>query len=164
MSQDNHTLLIKLDDRVQTVAKTLEGFVEAQGLENRAIHRRIDETAERGTKAVEAIKDSLNARGRISGNFVLSLIAVLLSSLAIIGGAVTTYVSNRLETLEPQIHASKTTHETTIARLQEAERQLQEHRIQAAAADASAATDRQWTQRELDFIRDQSHTKPTPTP
>jgi hypothetical protein len=150
MSTENHTLLIQLRDQVSNLGTQVGTFVEAQTRENQRLHERIDIAQTRSADAVASIKDALANKGRVSGSFILSLTAVLLSSAAIIGGAVTTYVSGRMETITPSIHAQS----EEIARTRA---YLDELRVKTAAQDAASEKEREWIKRELDFVRDMNH-------
>jgi hypothetical protein len=150
ISTENHTLLVQLSDQVGNVGRQLEGFLEAQTKENQRLHERIDLAQARSADAVTSIKDALASKGRVSGSFILSLTAVLFSSAAIIGGAVTTYVTGRMETINPSIQAQA----SEIARNRE---YVDEMRVRTAANDAASEADRTWIKRELDRIGEMAH-------
>lgn len=157
MSEQNHTLLVKLADRVDNVGTTLKSFIDAQSEENRRIHERIDDAQERTAKAVESIKDSMASRGRVSGGFILSLCATLVSTLAILGGLATTYVNNRLETIQPTLTRHAAEIDAQRHAMEQERRQASEIQSQLAAHRAAQESDRAWIMRELDFTRDKFH-------
>jgi hypothetical protein len=150
MSTENHTLLVQLTDQVGTVGRQLENFLDAQTKENQRLHERIDIAQTRSADAVTAIKDAIARKGQVSGSFILSLTAVLLSSAAITGGAVTTYVSGRMEVITPSIQAMQ-------AEMHRNREYIDGLRVQTAEEDARSTADREWIKRELDFIRKMSH-------
>ena len=102
-SSENHTLLIQLTDGQAALADTVGRHIAAQEVENQRLHERITTTARDLTNAVTAIKDSNAARGRISGQFILTMLAVLLSSLVAVAGFVQWYVSSQVDKVMPSV-------------------------------------------------------------
>lgn len=134
---DNHTLLLQLGGQMEGLAAALKEFVVQQGEENRRIHERIDATGERAAVAVGAVKDSLAARGQVSGNFVLLIVTTILSFIAIVGGAVTAYVGGRIEALKPTLHFQEEIMRLTATNLREQERDHADLRVKVAELDGA---------------------------
>jgi hypothetical protein len=103
VSVSNNILLGQLNQSVQSVASTLNGFIEKQGEENQRLHSRIDSTAMAARADMDEVREGLASRGRISGQMILSLVAVLLSAFAAFGGFGHAYVSTRLEKVDTAI-------------------------------------------------------------
>lgn len=146
----NHEILLALQTQLEGVGDTLKVFIEKQGVENQRLHERIDNTQDRTTKAVESLKDSFNSRGRVSGGFILSLAAVFLSLCALIGGAVHSYMSIRLEGLKPSIQAHEEALRVTELRRGEIFQRVEQLQAGQARADGAAEANQRWLMRELD--------------
>ena len=152
-TEDNHTLLVQLKDSVGMVGGTLDAFIKAQSEENRRIHERIDNTNTTIVSAVGAIKDGMAERGRITP----SLVAMVLSSVAIFGGAGSTYVTMQTASLK-----SDTANNTSqIQNAEQARNILSEglRRVETETARAVAqfAADRRWLEKMQDENRTRVH-------
>lgn len=128
-SQENHTLLVQL-------TKSLDTFVHEQQAENRHLHKRIDETQERTALAIESVKDVLAKSGKVSPQFIISLIAIFASVCTLIGGAVSAYVSVRIDTIKPEIEQARRSVADIAARQDTALERLTQARIEQAVTAA----------------------------
>lgn len=96
MSKQNNELLVQL-------SANLRAFVVDQQTENKRIHERIDSVQTHTAQAIDTVKEALSKTGKISP----ALIATVISLCAIIGGAVTTYVTGKMDNIIPMISANQ---------------------------------------------------------
>lgn len=129
MSQENNILLVQLSKNVDT-------FVREQQAENRTLHKRIDDVAERTALAIESVKDVLAKSGKVSPQFIISLVAILVSLCTLIGGIVTAYVSVRIDTLKPDMEQQRRVNEQQAAAHDVFAEQLIQTRISQAVTAA----------------------------
>ena len=146
---NNHTLLIQLADGQESLSKQVGTFITQQQQENLRLHERITETAKDLTNAVTAIKDSNAARGRISGQFILTMLAVLLSSLVAVAGFVQWYVSSQVDKVMPSVAhavgdmaALRADHHALDARAQQIN-------VDSKVREAELAKDLEWMKKLL---------------
>ena len=96
ISKQNNELLVQL-------GANLRAFVVDQQTENKRLHERIDSVQTHTAQAIDSVKEALSKTGKISP----ALVATVLSLCAIIGGAVTTFVSGKIDNITPMITASQ---------------------------------------------------------
>jgi hypothetical protein len=155
-SEQNHTMLVQLGDNVTRVGESLKGFIESQSQENRRLHARIDDTNSSIVQAqnsmaasVGSIKDAFNERSRITP----SLIAMALSLVAILCGALTAYIDVRSAPVKTDIQNVSTALHAMV------DQQLvmrQEHvglQVHTAEEDSAQRTNQHWLEKELDEAR-----------
>jgi hypothetical protein len=115
-SEANHEVLLTVAAQVKNVSETLEKFITTTGEENLRIHNRITDEGNKFDGAINSIKDALALRGRISGQFILSMIAVVLTAFTITGGFVHFYVSSQINPM--QIEELRSSQEIGLLRSQ----------------------------------------------
>jgi len=148
-SEENHTLLVQLRDNVGSLGGTLDNFIKAQSEENRRLHGRIDDTNSAMLTAVGSIKDTIAERSRVTP----ALIAMILSSLAIIGGAGSYFVNLQASTLRTDIdNIGGKVAAAEIQRLTMADR-LSRVEVESATKDATSIENRRWIEKLQDEIR-----------
>lgn len=159
-SAENHTMLVQLRDNVGTLSSTVTSFITAQGEENRRLHGRIDlqgETVNRRieaqgealSRAVGSIKDSIAERARVTP----ALIAMILSSIAILGGAGTAYIGLQTAPIKTDIaNAASEIHQIEAQRLI-MRQDLVALQIKSASEDARQDERSIWTTKLLEEIR-----------
>ena len=148
-SSENHEVLIQLRDSMEGVVTRLDKFSAQQEMENKTIHARIDATQEKFMTSFTLLKDSLAERGRITP----ALIATIISSVAILAGAGSAYVSSQLVPLRESIKLSDDRHLTGETKRVLLEERLQSTAVAYAVADARSETDRAWSVKLLDEVR-----------
>lgn len=104
-TEDNHTILVQLSDGLQGVVKSFERFATEQQEENSKLHGRIDQANVSINSGLTSINDKLSSRGQISSSFIFGLIAILVSTITMIGGVGQAYVSVRLSNITPTLEA-----------------------------------------------------------
>ncbi len=114
------------------MATNLAEFIKAQSAENVRVHGRIDETAERSSQQVGEIKEAIASRGRVSGRDVLALLAVVCSVVALLGGVGHSYVTMRMESLNPRLDAVVEKLERESGELVKLRAELTEARVESA--------------------------------
>lgn len=146
ISSENHELLVRLSDSVTHLGEQVTTFHKAQQTENRVLHERIDSVQIETRKGVDEIKNTLAQSGKISAGNIFSLIAVLVSVLALIGGITQSYISVRLGNITPLIdHNAAMLHEQHVE-LRSQREDLTKARIEAARVDES----RRWLEKIIE--------------
>lgn len=148
-TEENHTMLVQLKDSVGTIGSTLSQFIEAQGEENRRIHARIDGQGEAMTKAVGVIKDTISDRSRITP----ALVAMVLSSVAILGGAFTAYIGLQTAPIKTDILNVNNMVQTMEAQRLITRQDLVGLQIHTAEEEARLRENQRWTEKLLDEVR-----------
>lgn len=148
-ASDNHTLLIQLADGQQSLSKQVGSFITQQQQENLRLHERITETAKDLTNAVTAIKDSNAQRGRISGQFILTMIAVMLSSLVAVAGFVQWYVSSQVDKVMPVVSHAVGDMAALRAEHHALDARVQQLNVDSKVREAELAKDLEWMNKLL---------------
>ena len=148
-ASDNHTLLIQLADGQQSLSKQVGSFIAQQQQENLRLHERITETAKDLTTAVTAIKDSNAARGRISGQFILTMIAVMMSSLVAVAGFVQWYVGSQVDKVMPVVSHAVGDMAALRAEHHALDARVQQFNVDSKVREAELAKDLEWMKKLL---------------
>lgn len=138
-SQENGRLLQHVTEQVSNLAINFDTFIQRQDEENKILHKRIELQNDKHDKGIDAIKDVLATRGKVSGQFIITLIAVLLSFSTLLVGLVHSYIGVRLENISPTIRANEASI-TALERVTIANA-LDIHRIEVAAAKAEGISE-----------------------
>lgn len=146
LREDNHTILVQLQTGVADMGSTLTKFMEAQGKENKALHERIDDTNKSFSTAVSSIKDSIAERSRMTP----ALGAMILSSLAIIGGMCSAYIGLRTDGLRADINHVSADLIASGQHRRAMDEKLVEVRVDAAKSSAAQDRDLWWITHFLD--------------
>lgn len=146
-SEDNHGLLIELRGTVGGLSDIVNTFVRTQTEENRRIHARIDDQNTNTAKSVDAIKDSLAARGRLNPTLLCSALATLISFAALTFGMGHSYVNMRLESIKPQLDATSFAIQRVEAERARLQSDVQAAQVQAARVEGQHTADLRWLEK-----------------
>lgn len=96
--QDNdiHSRVVLTEQNLSTLSQTMERFISAQQAENNRLYDAISKQGDHTATGLNEVKDALNSRGRITGQTVFGVIAIILSLITMIGGFVHFYVQNQI--------------------------------------------------------------------
>ena len=88
MSQTNHLEgeVAVLKQSVASLAQNMNNFVQTQREENTRLYDSLSRLGERFAASIDEVKAAVANRGRITGQSVLSMLAVLISFAVAIGG------------------------------------------------------------------------------
>ena len=92
-----------LERQFSDFTNTVTDFIRAQGEENNRIYDAISAGGKATTAAFEKLQEQLSSRGRVTGQFVLSLIAVGLSLIVGTCGFVQAYVSGQVSPVKTEM-------------------------------------------------------------
>lgn len=161
VSQENHIMLVQLNDAVTSLSKQVGNHISEQQDENIRLHQRIDTVQNETRKGVDEIKSSLANTGKVSSGQIFSLIAVLISVLAFFGGLAQAYLSVRLGNITPLIEHNSDALTVTREELRQVRAELVDSRIENARQAATSAEAQRWLEKNLDQAG--PHPKPNHT-
>ncbi len=85
-----------LEQGMRDMSRNVNEFMIAQKEENSKFYSALNAVTDKLMLAIDNVKTVVSARGQVTGTFVLTLIATVLSLIAIIGGGVHFYVSSQV--------------------------------------------------------------------
>lgn len=159
VSQENHIMLVQLNDAVTSLSKQVGNHISEQQDENIRLHQRIDTVQGETRKGVDEIKSSLASTGKVNSGQIFGLIAVLISVLAFFGGLAQAYLSVRLGNITPLIEHNSDGLAVARDELRRVRGELVESRLENAREAAASAEARRWLEKMLDQNAD-PHPKP----
>jgi len=146
-----------LERQFQDFAANVTTFIQSQQAENQRLYNAIGDSGKQLFSAFEKLQGELSSRGKVTGQFVLSLIAVGVSLLVGTCGFVRAYVAGQVEPVKAEMvqnftHLMQIT-EGNLLKIKEVEVAGTTNRLAITAHTAADEATKQSSERELTRLR-----------